>query len=370
MTVDVQFLSFRPMLGYGTTEMRCVQPARFLNAAGLTAQADYLLAAPTTQCRVLILHRVRYDSLTEKIMSLARSRGAVVVFDIDDFVTENPGDEVFSRSIERTMRLADVVTVSTSFLRDRVASFHQDCRILRNKLSQDLLRLGADAASNVTQADRYTTIGYFSGSAHHDADFAMIAPQLLRLMHANPDVRLVVGGKLQVDPGFHTLGDRFRIEPFRPYEEFIGLLGGIDINLAPLDTTSDFANARSELKFIEASAFGVPTVASPSPAFSEAITDTKTGFLCNRDDWFDLLSRLVSDTALRYSVGEASRMEVTEKYGPEAGKHEWMDLFASLTSDRRPENQAWHSNFYLWADVAGRAKLRTIRRRLKSIYGN
>ena len=34
MRIDVQILSFKPMLGYGTTELRCVQPADYLREAG------------------------------------------------------------------------------------------------------------------------------------------------------------------------------------------------------------------------------------------------------------------------------------------------------------------------------------------------
>lgn len=366
MKADVQFLSFRPMLGYGTTEIRCMQPKRFLAAAGLSARAGHLLAAPTARCRLLVLHRVRYDSLTRKIVALARRRGTKIVFDIDDFVKETPGSASFAPSIEQTMRLCDTVTVSGSFLRDRVAAFHPDCRILRNKLSRTVIETGA-AASRARQPGRTVTIGYFSGSAHHDADFAMIAPALLKLMQANPDVRLVVGGKLQTGPDFHAFGERFRIEPFRPYAEFIGLLDGIDINLAPLDTACDFACARSELKFIEAAAFGVPTVASPSPAFAEAIADGQTGFLCRSgEDWFGTLSRLAGDPALRRSVGEASRAETARAYGPEAGQAEWEALFHSLVADGRPAEQVGCSELRQLIGVSGHAKLRTLRQRLKS----
>lgn len=365
--IDVQFLSFRPMLGYGTTEIRCRQPVAFLKTAGLEARADQLLAAPTPRCRLLVLHRVQYDALTRRIVSLARRRGARIVYDTDDFITDSPGADRFSPAIEKAMRLADVASVSGSFLQKKAAAFHPDCRILRNRLSQALLDQGAAAIERKRLSKDSVTIGYFSGSAHHDRDFAMIAPELLRLLEAYPEVRLTVGGKIEVDPAFHALGDRFTFEPFRPYTEFMGLLGGIDINLAPLDLCSDFAMARSELKYLEAAAFGVPSVASPSPAYSEAIAHGRTGFLCSPGEWFDTLSRLVSDPALRRSAGTAARAHVASTYGPEAGASDWGALFSSLVDERAPDDSGALSTLPRALAVLGQARIRSGRRALLAL---
>lgn len=355
------------MLGYGTTEIRCRQPVAFLRTAGFEARADQLLAAPTPRCRLLVLHRVQYETLTGRIVALARRRGAKIVYDIDDFITEPACSDRFSPAIEKAMRLADVASVSGSFLQKKAAAFHPDCRILRNRLSQALLDQGAEAIERKRQSKDSVTIGYFSGSAHHDRDFAMIAPELLRLLEAHPEVRLTVGGKIELDQAFHALGRRFTFEPFRPYNEFIELLGGIDINLAPLDLCSDLAMARSELKYLESAAFGVPSVASPSPAYSEAISHGTTGFLCRPGEWFGTLSRLVSDEALRRSVGMAARRHVQSSSGPEAGTSDWTALFRSLVPEDSPFIAGKPSNApCAWA-ILGQARLRTGRRSLKAL---
>ncbi|WP_138466096.1 glycosyltransferase family 4 protein [Poseidonocella sp. HB161398] len=335
MSVDVQFLSFRPMLGHGTTEIRCAQPAAFLRQAGLSAATAQLLDAPAARCRLLVLHRVRMSPILTRVVALARSRQTPVVYDIDDLILDGPAGTELSPAIVAALQLADAVSVSGGALQARIAPLHPDTRILRNKLSRPVLDAGRLAPRSAA-ADGAITIGYFSGSAHHDADFAMIAPALRQILRELPQTRLMVAGKIAIDPAFAEFGDRVRVEPFRPYAEFVSLLGQVDINLAPLDLGSDFAGARSELKYLEAAAFAVPTIASPSIAFSDAIEDGRTGLLAQPGAWHAALRALCGDPALRERLGAAARAHVERQYGPEAGAAEWSDLFASLAGAPRP----------------------------------
>lgn len=331
MSVDVQILSFRPMLGYGTTELRCVQPAGYLREAGWTVSLGRIGDRLPVPCRVLLLHRVGMDGLTARIVRYARSAGARLLYDTDDLTFDpGPGSAGQAERIRAAMLATDRAVLSTEFLRDRAARFHPDCVVMRNGLSRDFLR-AADAhiAGAPPPADR-VRLGYFSGSAHHDPDFAIVEPALLRLMRDRANVDLVVGGKIRVSPAFAEFGPRFRYEPFRPYAEYPTMLAGLDINLVPLDTRSDFANARSELKYIEAGAFAVPTVASPTPAYRQAIDPGRTGLLCADDAWHAALARLVDDAPLRRALGAAARDDVRRRYGPDARVREWHALVEAL----------------------------------------
>jgi hypothetical protein len=368
MTLDVQFSSFRPMLGFGTTQIRCQQPAAFLAAMGWKVRTGMVLSAAATRCRVLVLHRVRYDPLVAKIIALAKSRGTYVIFDIDDLVSETKDGNVFAPDIVKTMRLCDMVTVSGSFLAEKVASVHENCRIMRNKLASTVLDSGAAAIAGRGSPGQTVTLGYFSGSAHHDADFAQIAPEIIKLLHSNANVRLTVGGKINVGEAFDGFGERFRFEPFRPYREFIGLLGGIDINLAPLDLASPFAQARSELKFLEAAAFGVPTVASPTPAYAEAITHGQTGHLAKAGVWFDTLTELVSDVPRRWAMGAAARTFVENAYGPTSGQKEWDALLnACVARNPTTPSRPGISDIARSFSIEGQARFRSSRQMLRSL---
>jgi glycosyltransferase involved in cell wall biosynthesis len=369
MTIDVQFLSFRPMLGYGTTEIRCRQPAQFLAEEGLDAGAAALVDAATVRARMIVLHRVRYDGLVADVVKLARRRGSRLVYDMDDLLSQSGSSTELDPEVNDVIRLVDVVTVSGSYLKGVVDKVHSDCRVLRNKLSAKVLDLGAKAIAARDAAKPGVTLGYFSGSAHHDADFRLVTPHLLRLMKEQPRVSLVVGGKIRVDPAFGEFGNRFRFQPFRPYYDFINLLAGIDINLVPLDLSSPFACARSELKYIEAAAFGVPTVAAPIPAFRDAINHRVNGFLCEGEQWFYTLRTLVDDPDLRASTGRAARQHVETAYSPNAGQAEWVGLYRELSQGDVSSRPSPGGDFVGLVKVLGRARVSALRRKLSDLRG-
>lgn len=131
----------------------------------------------------------------------------------------------------------------------------------------------------------------------------MIEPALKTLLATEPSARLLLVGKLAFDEAFSHFGDRFEYKPFAPYDTFMHCLGDADINLVPLETDSPFAQARSELKYIEAGAFGVPTVASPTDTYAAAIRHGETGLLCGQADWLATLAALVREPDRRSALG-------------------------------------------------------------------
>lgn len=84
-----------------------------------------------------------------------------------------------------------------------------------------------------------------------------------------------------------------------------------------------FCEAKSELKFFEAGIVGVPTVASATRPYAEAITDGVDGFVASGDEeWFLKLSRLVEDEKLRKEMGEKARQTALARYTTERAEDE------------------------------------------------
>lgn len=325
---DVIFRSSKSMRGFGTTEIRCVQPVHFLKEAGLTAHAGCIYDAGLPPCHLLVLHRVTLDPVTQHVIGLARSYGASILYDTDDFLSESSGAE-WDPDIAAAIREADLVSVSGRALAAKVAELGKETVIVRAKLSR-LVMSTAEHAKRVARPKKTVAIGYFSGSAHHDADFEMIAPALANILREHPNTRLALGGKLNVGKDFDDLAARVSFAPFRPYAEFVQLLGEIDINLAPLDLTSSLAQSRSDLKYIEASVFGVPTIASPSMAYLDAIDDGVTGLIAADSEWQNKLELLILSAERRKAMGEAARAYVAREASADAGCKEWLDLFERL----------------------------------------
>ncbi|MEM9341976.1 MAG: glycosyltransferase [Pseudomonadota bacterium] len=308
---------------------------------------------------------MRYSDFLQRVVALARQRGTKIVFDIDDFIVSAEGDNIFAPEISAAMELADIVSVSGRFLAEKVAAEGHACRVVRNRLPQDVVDQGLRAPERRGHESPIVTLGYFSGSAHHDEDFAMVTPQLVAVMEELPHLHLMIGGKITVSDAFKKFGDRVRMKPFRPYREFIELLGRIDINLAPLDLRSQFAAARSELKYLEASAFGVPTVASPSWAFSDAIDDGVSGLLVGPSDWATALRRLATDAEQRRVIGTAARAAVVRDHGPEAGRRDWTEFFHTLVATKADDTPA-HLPTFAAADLTARAALLRFKNGIKA----
>jgi glycosyltransferase involved in cell wall biosynthesis len=283
-----------------------------------------------------------------RAIRIARARGLRLFYDVDDLIFDEEGAshlDKFSqcpsadRAIERNreaMILCDAVFCSTSYLQERAARFHPNVVIMKNGLSQRLFDLATKQATRPDVARSDVTLGYFSGSRHHDADFGLVQSALQQIMRDFPQTRLLLAGKLTFDPAFYNFGDRFEHRNFMPYAQFIRMPGTVDINLVPLVQSDPFAQARSELKYIEAGAFGVPSVASPIRSYREAISHGKNGLICEDGEWYAKLAGLVLDKDFRHRLGRAAREDVLENSGPSRRAREWNNVLTELLGASTP----------------------------------
>ena len=76
-----------------------------------------------------------------------------------------------------------------------------------------------------------------------------------------------------------------------------------------------FNDCKSCLKFIENSALGMPTVASPAAHFRKHISHGETGFLAaTHEEWEKYLTLLVEDQECRARIGERAREYVRRRF--------------------------------------------------------
>ena len=102
----------------------------------------------------------------------------------------------------------------------------------------------------------------------------------------------------------HTPHKRFT--PTCDHETYMALLGQSEVSLMPLADTP-FNRAKSDLKFIEAGACRVASVAS-NVMYSDSVEDGRTGLLFrDADELRDRLLRLVAMPELARALGDAAR---------------------------------------------------------------
>ncbi len=161
--------------------------------------------------------------------------------------------------------------------------------------------------------ERTVTIVYGSGTRTHDGDFLVVSAALLKLMESRKTVRLRVIGQLKLPLGFDAFQTRVEQLPLADFKTYLNLLGECDIAIAPLER-SIFNDCKSNIKYVEASIVGIPSVCSPRTTFREAISENVTGYLAEtEDEWLRTLSALVDDSQLRQRIGRAAFKSVLRK---------------------------------------------------------
>lgn len=133
-------------------------------------------------------------------------------------------------------------------------------------------------------ADGGVVFAYLSGTPTHRRDFAQAVPALASVLGAHADARLLLVGHIEPPDALAPFASRIEHRPLVPWQELPGILAGVDVNLAPLETGNAFTACKSSIKYLEAALVGVPTVATPLPDFQRVIEDGRNGLLATADD--------------------------------------------------------------------------------------
>lgn len=191
--------------------------------------------------------------------------------------------------------------------------------IIENALDKETLRLAKEYhiknRKSENQSDEVVIL-YGSGTKTHNVDFMIAAPGILAAMKKEPHLSLHIVGELELPPEFKAVQSQVKYIPSQPYHVYLGLLAKADIAIAPLEPI-DFNDAKSNIKYLEASILGIPSVCSPQQAFTDVIRNDVNGLLAaNPVEWEEALLKLARNKAFRKRIGEQAYEDVHERYHP------------------------------------------------------
>ncbi len=190
--------------------------------------------------------------------------------------------------------------------------------VVENALDEQTMTLAERIrAERGAREEDVVRIVYGSGSNTHNIDFQEAAGAVLHMLEAFPNVRFRIVGQLALPPGFTPYRDRVERMPLCSFAEYLRFLGEGDISIAPLEE-HPFNEAKSNIKYIEASILGLPSVCSPRASFRQVVSHGVNGYLCaTQEDWIDALAMLVQDKPLRGQVGGTAHRLVLDRYSPD-----------------------------------------------------
>jgi len=191
--------------------------------------------------------------------------------------------------------------------------------VIENALDQQTL----DCAEKINtfktiSEDSVVRIVYGSGTDAHNIDFEEASGAILYVLEKYENVIFRLIGPVELSREFEQYESKIEKIPFCDYREYLSLLAECDISIAPLEK-SVFNDAKSNIKFLEASIVKIPSLCSPRAAFRQIIKHGKNGFLCEtKNDFIDALEMLIFSPDKRKRVGESAFRSVIENYSPDS----------------------------------------------------
>jgi glycosyltransferase involved in cell wall biosynthesis len=275
---------------------------------------------------VIVMQRVAHIWHTD-VIKILRGKGVAVVIDMDDDLTDihrknmawanyHPRSTTpYSwRYAERACAVATLVTLSTKTLLPIYAK-HGRGTVIDNYVPQYFLDIDPSPDDS---------FGWPGTTLSHPVDLQACGRAVQDLVRDGYNFR-VVGPPSKVKECL-----RLTEEP-----EYSGVLSTpmwpkalatLGVIIAPLEI-SKFNHSKSRLKIAEASAVGVPWVASPRTEYRRFYAESQAGLLAaNTKEWYVNVKRLMDDEPLRKELGARGR-EFMRTQTIEANAWRWWDAW-------------------------------------------
>ncbi len=325
---------------------RVDQKVEQLERAGYTVGVyDYHGALPQFlseihQFEAVIFYRV--PALPDVAAAIARARelGLLTFYEIDDLIfdaaeyptslasydgqideNEYAGLKLGVPLFAHAMSLCDFALASTTALADRMAPFVATGQAFVHRNAFGSRHEAFAQLSPAPRPNTRVTVFYGSGTKAHKEDFQeLVEPALVELVRRHGDrVAIVLMGYITMTDRLRSIADNLTlIAPNWDLDAYWAMLNQVDINIAVLKP-SLMADCKSEIKWLEAAMFAVPSVVSDTATFREVVEPGITGLLCTSPaDWTAALSRLVGDDGLRKRMGLKARERAIAAYGMQA----------------------------------------------------
>lgn len=314
----------------------------------------YLDDAMIARASLIVLMRQNWSGMTETLVNKAQAYKVPVVFDIDDIIflpeyaadfcrvignTENETLTLYTGAFENynyTFRHCRTVTASTFYIADLAAKRQVPSFVIHNGLNRRQLRIAGHIRIPADNGQlRY--ISYLSGTKTHDRDFAVVLPALEKILNEYENVRLRIFGYIDIQSLPDTIRQKVEHIGYMKWDRLLKQSAGSYINLAPLDISNPFCQAKSELKYFESAVVGVPTIASATDTFSRCIRHGENGLLAvTTADWYTCIKSLLDNRKLYDKIRLQARREAIEKYSPQAIAGEAITAYRTILDSSRP----------------------------------
>lgn len=249
-----------------------------------------------------------------------------IVTEMDDWLMDIPSYNIASGAYTpnsdfewvalKQIELSDAVITSTQFIKEQLEHLYPQKKIyvVPNTIDFDLWDATLPGPT-VGKEEGRIRIGY-TGCGNHGGDIEMIRRPLLAILDEFPQVEFVTSGAMRAgtkdEPVVIEHPRSLILNAWATIDAWPGACKGwqMDMGIAPL-RDSNFNRAKSNLRWLEYSALGIPCVASRVYPFQHSIRDGEDGLIATSEEqWYEAIKSLIQDPGRRTAIGQAAHTRV------------------------------------------------------------
>jgi len=217
-----------------------------------------------------------------------------------------------TRLIRAQYRAADLVTVSTAHLAEKIRKYNAHLTIVPNCVDLDMHTSALGRQKEARHANDVRI--YWGGGGGHYPDLLMVKDAVTRVFNEDSRVKLVFSNFVP-DWAADLSPRRVFMIPFAKLNAYAKVLKWIcaDVAIAPMLDT-EFNRSKSNVKWLDYSMAGIPGVYSdvlPYASVRNGVTGLKA---TDTQSWYEALMRLIAETKLRKDIVAASQAEIHARW--------------------------------------------------------
>jgi len=254
-----------------------------------------------------------------------RQSGTVVLADTDDYYQAildlRPDARQMVNRWYELLREVDGVICATTFTESKHKDHNQRTYVCRTGLDTDTYALPRGERDHVV-------IGFAGNPVEHAHTAPRWAPAIINVMDRHPTTRFRSVGLPLADWLRPRFGDRCDHVGVVGLNAYPAELNEMDIILSP-SAEGDLFRGKSDLRWLQASALGIPTVAD-TRTYSD-VRHRETGMTATASATAErCLEELVTDPELRCELGQRARAYVREHRDVKVAVREWESVFDAV----------------------------------------
>ena len=329
-------------IGLGATApswYRCALPAHALGADWVGTYDN--LGGPVIAGNIeeidyndydIIVAQQPYGEKSLEFIKQRQSEGKKVIFECDDFlhgvkkIEGHKNQKAYHkkrlRQTVEVMQQCDAMICSTEFLSNEYSKYNPNQFVCENGIETEKY--------NIERPEREPIIiGWAGGTGHHLA----VGPWLEVISTILSEYEYVMFASIGVNYAqaleMRHEGQTLSI-PWSTIENYPYSLTNIDIAIAP-SHDSKYFKSKSDLRWLEASAAGIPCVVNPINYHD--VEDHQTGLIAETPkEALNAIEKLIDDPSLKEKISNQAREYVKSKRDISITKEQWENSLEQIAS--------------------------------------